>query len=82
MKDTMLSSYNDFGRAVDAAAAGMADSITGALTDSVSEAVSDPLVLAIMSADRVDPSAFEAMLRRMAAKLAAGKLGGGRLCTC
>jgi hypothetical protein len=70
-------------QALDTAAGAIADSITGALSDAVSEVVSDPLVLSMMAADRVDPSAFEAMLRRMAEKLArGGERGfGGRLCS-
>jgi hypothetical protein len=57
-------------QALDTAAEAIAQSITGALSDSVSEVVSDPLVLSVMAADRVDPGAFEAMLRRMAERLA------------
>ncbi len=71
--------------ALDVAAGAIADSITGALTDAVSEAVADPLVLTVMSADRVDPSAFEAMLRRMAGKLANRcdhPVGGGLCPSC
>ena len=70
-------------RALDEAAGAIADSITGALSDSVTEVVSDPLVLSMMAADRVDPSAFEHMLRRMASKLASrGDRNFGRgLCT-
>lgn len=70
-------------QALDIAADAIAESITGALSDSVSEAVADPLVLSMMAADRVDPGAFEAMLRRMAAKLQnRGERGfRGRLCS-
>jgi hypothetical protein len=73
--------FSSLDQALDAAADAIADSITGALSDSVSEVVSDPLVLSMMAADRVDPSAFEAMLRRMAAKLQnRGDRGFGPLC--
>jgi hypothetical protein len=70
-------------KALDVAAGAFADSITGALSDSVAEAVSDPLVLSVMAADRVDPGAFEQLLRRMASKLAnRGDRGlGDPLCT-
>jgi len=67
-------------QALDTAAEAIAQSITGALSDSVSEAVADPLVLSMMAADRVDPSAFEAMLRRMAQKLANRNPLGRPLC--
>ncbi len=73
---------DDFGQALDAAADALADSITNALTDAVTEAVSDPLVLTMMAADRIEPAAFESMLRRMAAKLAGHGPGGERLCSC
>ena len=73
---------NDFGEALDVAADAIADFITSALTDAVTEAVSDPLVLTMMAADRIEPAAFEAMLRKMAAKLAGRGQGGARLCTC
>jgi hypothetical protein len=70
-------------RSLDEAAGAIADSITGALSDSVSEVVSDPLVLSMMAADRVDPKAFEQLLRRMAVKLAvhSDRGFGGPLCT-
>ena len=68
--------------AIDEAADALADSITGALSDAVSDAVSDPLVLSVMTADKIDPHGFEAMLRKMAAKLAHGRQARGRLCSC
>jgi hypothetical protein len=56
--------------ALDQAGAALADSLTAGLSGAVCEALSDPIVLALMAADRVDRGAFEAMLRRMAATLA------------
>ncbi|HUZ75829.1 MAG TPA: hypothetical protein VMU87_22810 [Stellaceae bacterium] len=82
MDDQMPFSANHFAEALDAAADALADSITGALTDAVTEAVSDPLVLTMMAADRIEPTAFEGMLRKMAAKLAGRGAAGGRLCSC
>lgn len=54
----------------------------------VEDIVTDPIVRALMKADRVDPTAFEALLRSRASKLPAiGKGGsvrdgGGRLGLC
>ena len=67
---------------IDNAADALADSITGALSDAVTDAVSDPLVLSVMAADKLDPHGFEAMLRKMAAKLADRRAPHGRLCSC
>ena len=72
----------DFVQSLDVAAAGLADSITGALGDAVTEAVTDPLVLTMMAADRVDPVAFEALLRKMATKLPKMDPATRRLCSC
>ncbi|MGH7126054.1 MAG: hypothetical protein ACREFI_16890 [Stellaceae bacterium] len=77
--------FSSLDQALDTAADAIADSITGALSDSVSEVVCDPLVLSMMAADRVDPTAFEAMLRRMAGKLANRgdrPFGSRSLCSC
>lgn len=67
--------------AIDEAAGALADSITGALGDAVADAVADPLVLSVMAADKVDPKGFEAMLRKVAAKLSKRRLHG-ELCSC
>jgi len=80
LRETEMTVFQPFDQAVDRAADSLADSITGAFSDAVSDAVADPLVMAVMAADRVDPSALEAMLRRMAAKLARGGKGGSCLC--
>jgi hypothetical protein len=82
MDEQFSLSTNDFAQALDVAAGALADSITSALTDAVTEAVSDPLVLTMMAADKVDPAAFESMLRKMAAKLSARGSGGRQLCSC
>jgi hypothetical protein len=42
----------------------------------VSEALADPIVQALMAADRVDPKGFEELLRRIAAQLAINRAGG------
>ena len=59
-----------FDEAVDRAGNDLADSVTDGLCGGVREALEDPIVLALMAADRVDRRAFEAMLRHMGATLA------------
>jgi phospholipid transport system substrate-binding protein len=51
----------------EAAAVGM--SLAAGLPRGVSEALADPIVMALMAADRVDRQGFEALLRRVAASL-------------
>jgi hypothetical protein len=52
--------------------------ISGAgLPRGVCEALADPIVQALMTADRVDPKTVEELVRRMAARLAADRGGGG-----
>ena len=79
-RDSQMSVFEPFDQAIDRAAESMAQSITGAFSDAVSDAIADPLIMAVMSADRVDPGALEAMLRRMAAKLGSGSNGSACLC--
>jgi hypothetical protein len=67
----------DFDVAVDLAGAGMGDSVASAFTDAVSEALADPLIRAVMSADKVDPSSLETMLRKLARTIAAKPSDGG-----
>jgi hypothetical protein len=57
----------------DHAAEGFAVSVEAALPRGVSEALADPIVQALMAADRVDPKNVEALVRCMAARLARGK---------
>ena len=45
-------------------------SVATGLPRGVSEALADPIVMALMAADRVDPKGFEELLRRVAAQLA------------
>ncbi|HUB97260.1 MAG TPA: hypothetical protein VL993_15165 [Stellaceae bacterium] len=59
-----------FGEALDHAANDLADRVVDGLSGAVREALQDPLVTAIMSADKVDPRAFADMLRRMSATIA------------
>jgi hypothetical protein len=59
-----------FDLALDEAATEMADSVTAGLSGAVREALADPIVVALMAADRVDRTAFETLLRRMGATLA------------
>lgn len=54
---------------VDHAAAGVAQSMAIELPREVSEALADPIVMALMAADRVDPKGVEDLLRRIAAGL-------------
>jgi len=55
---------------LDQAAAGVAPSVATGLPRAVSEALSDPIVLALMAADRVDPKCVEDLMRCTAARLA------------
>jgi hypothetical protein len=57
----------------DHAAAGIAVSVEAGLPRGVSETLADPIVQALMAADRVDPKGVEALLRHVAARLASGK---------
>lgn len=59
-----------FDEAVDRAANDLADSVTDGLSASVCEALEDPIVLALMAADRIDRRGVDALLRRMGAALA------------
>jgi phospholipid transport system substrate-binding protein len=52
------------------ATAGLAELDTAELPRGVSEALADPIVLALMAADQVDWKGFEHLLRRVAAQLA------------
>jgi len=54
-----------WGCALDRAAEAMADGITGALADTLS----DPIVRAVMAADGVEPRVVRGLLQEMAAKL-------------
>jgi hypothetical protein len=58
---------------LDHAAEGFAVSGDAGLPRGVSEALADPIVQALMAADRVDPKSVEALVRCMAARLARGK---------
>jgi phospholipid transport system substrate-binding protein len=51
------------------ATAGLAESGMAGLPRGVSEALADPIVMAMMAADRVDRQGFEDLLRRVAASL-------------
>jgi hypothetical protein len=66
--------------AFDTAANGLADSIVGGFSDSLASALADPIVRAVMAADGLEPGAFEALLRKMAAKLDTYRPVGGNLC--
>jgi len=55
--------------ALDRAAAGLAESIVTGLSPAVSEALADPMVRALMTADRVDRPGLEQLLRTATAKL-------------
>jgi len=79
-RETEATVFEPLDQVIDRAADSLAQSITGAFSDAVSAAVSDPLIMAVMAADRVDPTALEAMLRRMSAKLTSGSEGGACLC--
>jgi hypothetical protein len=55
---------------LDLAAEGVALSVATELPRGVSEALADPIVKALMAADRVDPKCVEDLFRRTAAWLA------------
>jgi len=55
---------------LDHAAAGVAPSVVTGLPRAVTDALADPIVIALMAADRVDPKGVENLLRRTAARLA------------
>lgn len=59
-----------FRTSLDHAAAGVAPSAATGLPRGVSEALADPIVKALMAADRVDPQSLEALVQRIAAGLA------------
>jgi hypothetical protein len=75
---TDLEGFND--DAFDIAANGLADSIIGGYSDSIANALADPVVRAVMAADGLEPRAFETLLRTMAAKLDHYRSSGGSLC--
>ena len=54
----------------------VAEVSTTGLPRGVSEALADPIVQALMAADRVDPKGVEELLRRVAARLASGRAAG------
>jgi phospholipid transport system substrate-binding protein len=54
---------------LDYEAAAVGRSVAAGLPRGVSEAFADPIVMALMAADRVDRQGFEALLRRVAASL-------------
>ncbi|HUK57853.1 MAG TPA: hypothetical protein VLV50_01385 [Stellaceae bacterium] len=49
---------------LDRAAEGLADSVVAGLSPAVAEALADPIVRAMMAADRVERTELEDMLRR------------------
>lgn len=53
------------------------ESSEAGLPPGAAEALADPIVQALMAADRVDPNGLEALLQRVAVRLAAGR---GDLC--
>ena len=55
---------------LDDATARVVRPVAAGLPRGVSEALADPIVTALMAADRVDPKDIEDLLRRMAARLA------------
>lgn len=55
---------------LDPAAEGVVKAAATRLSRGVSEALADPIVQALMAADRVDPKGVEELLRRMTAQLA------------
>jgi phospholipid transport system substrate-binding protein len=61
---------DDFTNSLDHAALGTAPSAASALPRGVAAALADPIVKALMAADRVDPNVLETSLRRTAASLA------------
>jgi hypothetical protein len=56
-----------------------AEFVAGGLPAGVSEALADPIVQALMAADRVDPKRVEALVRRMAEQLALRRLQGSSI---
>lgn len=75
-----IASFED---AFDVAADALADSVLDGVSSGVSEILSDPIVVALMTADRVDRPSFEALLRKLAAKLRFGQSPGlPRTCSC
>jgi thiamine monophosphate kinase len=59
-----------FGEALDQAAIEFADDLSDGLSVAVQNALQDPLVKAIMAADKVDRGALSDVLRRVSATLA------------
>jgi hypothetical protein len=57
----------------DYAAGRFADPVAAELPRGVSEALADPIVQALMAADRVDAKGVEELVRRMAARLACSR---------
>ena len=55
---------------LDHVAEGVAEAVATELSHGVSEALADPIVQALMAADRVDPKGVEELLRRITAQLA------------
>jgi hypothetical protein len=62
---TLANPLESFGCSLDRAAEAIADGITGA----VSDALSDPIVRAVMAADGVEPRTVRNLLVEMAARL-------------
>jgi len=54
---------------LDYAVEGVAEAAATGLSRRVSEALADPIVQALMAADRVEPKRVEELLRRVAAQL-------------
>jgi hypothetical protein len=59
---------------LDRGAVGLADSVVAGLSSAASEALGDPIVRALMAADRVDLAGLEGLLRTAAARLQARDL--------
>jgi hypothetical protein len=55
---------------LDHVAEGVVETAATGLSRGVSEALADPIVQALMAADRVDPKGVEELLRRMTVQLA------------
>jgi hypothetical protein len=55
---------------LDHVAEGIVEAAATGLSRGVSEALADPIVQALMAADRVDPKGVEELLRRITAQLA------------
>jgi hypothetical protein len=55
---------------LDRVAEGVVEAAATGLSRGVSEALADPIVQALMAADRVDPKGVEELLRRITAQLA------------